>query len=282
MIKQYDEKTLSKLKAVEVSILRDIIRVCNEHGIKCFLSFGSLIGAIRHHGFIPWDDDMDISMFREDYEKFISIFDAELGDKYDLMTPLREKGFASTVIKVEKRGTTFIPRHSIAMKCRQGIFVDIFVYDKVSSDEKQYRRQAKKARFLSMLMFLAGSPSPEININGIAGKAAKLICLCVHYMLRLCPGVKVLIYKKFEKNSIKANDEKNSVYTMYQDTEPDGCIADISDILPLKEVMFEDIKVNIPKNYDYILTKRYGNYMELPPENERVNHAAAVIDFGEV
>lgn len=282
MIKKYDNATLKKLQEVEVLMLRDIIEVCEKNNIGYFLVYGSLIGAIRHHGFIPWDDDMDIAMLRNDYEKFADIFDSEMGEKYDLMTPLREKGFSSTVIKVEKKGTTFIPEHSKTMKCRQGIFIDIFVYDKVSSDKKQYRKQARKARLFSMLMFLIGSPNPEINIKGLKGTMAKVICKCVHYAFKICPWARTLIYRKFVKNSVKANNENVSEYTIYQETELDKSIADIKDILPYKKVEFENIKVNVPQNYDYILRKRYGDYMQMPPEEERVNHAADVIDFGEV
>lgn len=281
MVKQYDDTTLKKLQAVEVSILKDIIKVCNKFGIEYFIMYGSLIGAIRHHGFIPWDDDVDISMFRDDYEKFVQVFDKELGEKYNLATPLRKKGYASAIIKVEKKGTTFISAYSKDMKCEQGIFVDIFVYDKVSSNKRIYRSQIIKARLLSMLLFLAGSPNPEINIAGIKGRVARVICKCIHYALKLCPDVRRVLYKQFVKNSVRANSEKTSKYTTYQSTAPDEDVADIGDILPCHEVPFEDIEVKIPKNYDYILRKIYGDYMQLPPKEERINHAADIIDFGD-
>ena len=281
MVKQYDDCTLKKLQAVEVSILKDVIKVCKKYNIEYFVMYGSLIGAIRHHGFIPWDDDVDISMFRDDYEKFVQLFDKELGKKYDLVTPLREKGYASAIVKVEKKGTTFISEYTKAMKCKQGIFIDIFVYDKVSADERQYRKQAKRTRFLSMMLFLVGSPNPEINIKGIKGTIAKIICKCMHYMFKICPGARTGIYKKFVNYSVKANHEKVSEYTSYQCIEIDECRIDINDVLPCNEVPFEDIKVNIPKNYDYILRKIYGDYMKLPPKEERINHAADIIDFGD-
>lgn len=281
MMKQYDDKTLKKLQQTEIDMLADIIDICEKYDINYFGIYGTLIGAIRHNGFIPWDDDMDIGMFREDYEKFEKVFDRELGDKYDLMTPLREKGFASTVIKVEKKGTKFVPECSKKMKCKQGIFIDIFIYDKVSSDQKLYQKQAKKTRFLARLIFLAGSPDPEIPLKGITKVAAEIICKSVHYLLKIVPGIHVFLYKKFEKYSTMANGEETDIYVMFQDNEPDKSIAKKSDILPCKQIAFDGVQMSIPQNYDDVLRKRYGEYMTLPPVAERVNHAAYILDFGE-
>lgn len=281
MLKKYDEEILKKLQNTELSIFKDIVSVCQKHNIGYFMLFGTLIGAIRHKGFIPWDDDMDIGMLREDYDSFVKVFEKELGDKYTLTTPLRTKDFSSTVVKVQKKGTKFIPEYSKKMKCEQGIFIDIFIYDKVSANEKQYKKQVKKTRTLSRLIFLAGSPNPEINIGGIAGRAAALLCKAGHYVFKLIPNIHVYMYKKYVKYSVMANVENSCRYTTFQSTAPDKCIVNIDDLLPYEQVAFENYTANVPKNYDYILTERYGDYMKLPPEEERVNHAADVIDFGD-
>lgn len=281
MIEQYDDETLKKLQQTETDMLVDIIRVCEKYDIPYFGIYGTLIGAIRHNGFIPWDDDMDIGMFREDYERFEEIFDREMGDKYDLMTPLREKGYASTVIKVEKKGTRFVPECSRKMKCKQGIFIDIFLFDKVSKDEKQYRKQAKRTRLLARLIFLAGSPEPEIPMSGFKKTLAEIVCKSVHYVLKIVPNIHVFLYKQFEKYSTMANREETDMYVMFQDNDPDKSIAKKSEILPCEKVLFNGIQMYIPKMYDAVLTKRYGEYMTLPPLEERVNHAAHIIEFGE-
>lgn len=281
MLKKYDEEVLKKLQNTELYIFKDIVSVCQKHNIGYFMLFGTLIGAIRHKGFIPWDDDMDIGMLRADYDRFAEVFGKEMGDKYTLTTPIRTKGFASTVVKVQKKGTRFIPEYSKTMKCEQGIFIDIFIYDKVSDNEKQYKKQVRKTRTLARLIFLAGSPNPEINIKGISGKIAAFLCKIIHYAFKLIPNIHVYMYKKYVKYSVMANKEKGLRYTTFQSTAPDKCIVNIDDLLPYEQVMFEDIMVNVPKNYDYILTERYGDYMKLPPEEERVNHAADIIEFGD-
>lgn len=281
MIRQYDSDELKKLQQVEIDICKDVHAVCKKHNIGYSIAFGSLIGAIRHNGFIPWDDDMDIVMFREDYEKFEKIFDEELSDKYYLMSPLRDKGYYGNVIKIEKKGTTFINKHSNKMKCAQGIFVDIFVYDKVSEKEKLFKKQCRKSRFLAMLIFLYCSPYPEIPMKGIIGNAAKVICFIVHYILHIIPQGNVLLYKKYEKVCKFSNKTKSDKYIIYQDEYSHRTIINKSDVKPYKIVSFDGEQLCIPNNYDKILRNYYGDYMQLPPVDKRVNHAADVLDFGE-
>ena len=84
MIGEYEESTLKKLQGIQLGILKDFIDVCKKYDLKYFLIFGTAIGAARHKGFIPWDDDIDIGMLRSDYDKFIDIMDKEMGEKYNL------------------------------------------------------------------------------------------------------------------------------------------------------------------------------------------------------
>ncbi len=281
MLKQYDNETLKKLQQVELEILLDIKRMCEKYDIGYSITYGSLIGVIRHKGFIPWDDDIDLMMFRDEYEKFEKIFDKELGDKYKLMTPLREKGYSGNVIKVMKKNTKFIYKQSMKQKCDQGIFIDIFIWDRVSKNEKKFKKQAKKVRFLAMLLFLAGTPYPEINIGGVVGILSKVICFVTHYALKLWPNRGVHLFNMYTKECMKSNNEDTSIYTVYQVPDVENCIVDRNDVIPYIQGEFEGEMVNIPHEYDKILKNMYGEYMELPPEDKRVNHAADIIDFGE-
>ena len=281
MVRQYSEQELKGLQSVEIEICKDIHDVCKKNNIGYSIAFGSLLGAVRHKGFIPWDDDMDIVMFREDYEKFEKIFDKELGDKYYLMSPLRDSGYYGNVVKVEKKGTTFINKHSNRMKCPQGIFVDIFIYDKVPEDEKIFRKQKNKSRILAMLIFLYCSPYPEIPLKGVSGVMAKVICFVMHYVLHVIPRGNVLLYKKFIKACKMSNDTKSDKYIIYQDVNASGTVVDRKDVEPYDMICFDGEQLNIPNNYDKVLRNYYGDYMQLPPEDKRVNHAADILDFGE-
>lgn len=281
MNKQYDEAILKKLQNTELQMLKDIIAVCEKHNIGYSVAYGTLIGTVRHKGFIPWDDDMDLIMFRDDYDKFCSIFQDTLSDKYKLMSPINDKNYCGNVIKVMKKGTRFINKHNNKLKCEMGIFIDIFVYDKVSGNIKQYEKQKRKSRMLAMLLFLSGASNPEIPINGIVGKCAKIICFVMHYLLKLIPDVSVKLFNRYNKICMLANDEDTDVYTVYQAVNADERIINRKNFEPYKKLPFEDIEVNVPREYDKFLTKVYGNYMELPPLEERVNHAADLLDFGE-
>ena len=281
MKKQYDSEVLKKLQSVECDMCKDIHDVCAKHNIGYSIAFGSLIGAIRHKGFIPWDDDMDIVMTRQDYENFEKIFDEELGDRYYLMSPLRDKRYLGNVIKIEKKGTAFVNKHSKKMKCPQGIFIDIFIYDKIPDDGALFNKQKKMSRLYAMLVFLYCSPWAEVGMRGIKGALAKAICFIMHYILHLIPHGNVFLYKKMLKYSTMSNDSDSERYIIYQDFDASGTIVSMEDIEPYRQVEFDGKVLNIPNNYDKVLKDYYGDYMELPPVEKRVNHAADVLDFGE-
>ena len=111
--KPYDEEILERLHGVQLQILGDLDRVCRKYGIKYFALYGTAIGAVRHGGFIPWDDDIDVGMLREDYDKFIDIFNKELDGDYELITPYKDSDYTCTVTHLQKKGTKFrnIYRH---------------------------------------------------------------------------------------------------------------------------------------------------------------------------
>lgn len=272
--KQYDKETLKKLQEAELQVLLKIKEVCDEYDIGYSLMYGSLIGAARHNGFIPWDDDMDIIMLRDDYEKFIKIFNKVTDDNYTFYSPLTDKNYSSSIGRVMKNDTVFIPDCYRKSKFKFGVYVDIFVLDKAINDKKKLKKQIFKSRFLAMLLFLIGSPTPIIPNKGLIGKAEALICYMIHYFFRLFPKSNVFFYKLFDNNAKKYNDIETTKYGVFLDNEIETSFIDIRDLVPYTELKFEGVDVKVPRNYDKILKKKYGNYMELPPLEDRVNHAA--------
>ena len=122
----YPPEILDKLHKVQLEILEDFIRVCNKYGLRYFAIYGTAIGAVRHEGFIPWDDDIDVGMLRRDYDRFFEVFEKELGDKYNLLTPEIDPRYACTVTHIQRKGTRFVSEMSKDLKCEQCIFMDIF------------------------------------------------------------------------------------------------------------------------------------------------------------
>lgn len=281
MLQEYDEDLLEKLKLAELNILKDYIKVCDKYNINYFLVYGTAIGAVRHNGFIPWDDDIDVGMLREDYDKFVEVVEQELGQDYILTTPLTMKGYASTVIKLQRKNTKFVPQMSRTMKCDLCIHIDIFIYDNFDDDEKIALKKIRQTRRISQITFLCGSPYPIIEIGGIKQVMAKVLCFMAHYVLKILFISPQRLYKKFEAISTSANNQQTKYMTSYEDTWPLKDKLTREDLFPLKEMKFEDIYVKLPNQYDKLLRATYGDYMQLPPENQRVNHAAEIVDFGD-
>ena len=123
------EVTLRQLQLAELDILLEIDRVCTENNIKYFLDSGTALGAVRHKGFIPWDDDIDICMMRDDYEKFIRLAPEKLSQKYFLQTLKTDPGYNKLHAKVRKNGTVFKEDANLMRNMNHGLFVDIYPFD---------------------------------------------------------------------------------------------------------------------------------------------------------
>lgn len=280
--KMYEPDVLDKLHNVQLQILRDFIKVCEKYNLPYFAVYGTAIGAVRHQGFIPWDDDIDVAMLREDYDKFCKVFQKELGQEYNLLTPEIDGRYACTVTHIQRKGTKFISEASQDLKCEQCIFMDIFPLDYVAKKKKDALRQSRMTNIFGRLLFLAGTAYPVIPYGGVKGKAAAIICWAIHYILVLFRVKPAYLYKKYLSIATKYNNADKSTYVT--SFEYAGGLKDRvkkADLFPLKKVSFEDLHVNIPANNHEFLSKVYGDYMKIPPKEQQINHMPLVIDFGE-
>lgn len=278
----YEKTVLEKLHRVQIEILNDFIMVCEKYDLTYFAIYGTAIGAVRHHGFIPWDDDIDVGMLRKDYEKFCGIFQKELGEKYNLLTPEIDERYACTVTHIQKKGTKFVSQISKNMQYEQCIFIDIFPFDYVAKDNAASKKQAIQAVFLGKLLFLSGTPYPNIMYSGLKKEIAGLLCNIIHYVLKIFNIKTKWIYKKYIKTVTQYNIEgKGDYITSF---EYEGCLKDKikkDELFPLDKVKFENLEIYIPANNDKFLSKVYGNYMEIPDESKQVNHMPLILDFGD-
>lgn len=279
LYKQYDPLVLKKLQGVQTQMLKDVLDVCEKYDLPCFLIYGTAIGAVRHKGFIPWDDDIDVGMLRKDYDRFLEVFDQELRDHYEVLTPETDSRYACTVTHIQRKNTVFVTEMTKNLKCNCRIFMDIFPFDNVPDSPKEQNRLLKKSTLYGKLLFLSGSGSPHIPYSDILYYVMHLGCMLIHGFLKLFHITPPFLYRRFKKVSTAFNDKDYEYVTSYEYT---GCIKDKikkSDILPLKKVPFENIYAYIPANNDAFLKKVYGDYMQIPPIEERVNHAPLVIQF---
>lgn len=255
--------------------------VCHELGIRYAVYGGTAIGAVRHRGFIPWDDDIDACLPREDYDRLIVEGPALLGPDYVLLSQEIDPEYPKTFGILGLVGTEFVPGAAAQRDYRMPIGVDLFPLDRVPRDRRAYTRQNRRAWVWGRMMFLHGSATPDSGLDGALGTAADAVFLGVHvglHALRISPRA---IYRKWEAAARRYNDSGSPVLGDYSTQDPLRWSAREDEIFPTVRVPFEDIQVELPRSYDTILTRGYGDYMSLPPEEERVNHAPVRIDFGE-
>lgn len=262
---------LIKLKKAELEILDEIDRVCNKNNIQYFLMFGTLLGAVRHDGFIPWDDDIDIGMLRDDYDKFIEIAPKELKGKFTLDYITTNKNYYMPFVKVRNSKTRFEEKSTINYNGPKGIWVDIFPYNYCEYDKVNFY-----LKFKSKLLFLmyATLTYKNLHLNNNSFK------------VKLCSKLfsNKTIFNIIDKLSVCNKKTEKIVYYNFRGLKH-VVIFDKNEIFDVKKITFENKKYYAPKHNQKVLEKLYGSdYMKLPPIEQRECHHPQRIVFedGEV
>lgn len=275
------KEELRKLQLLELDMLIEFDRVCRNHGIIYSISSGTMLGAVRHKGFIPWDDDADISMLREEYEKFRLVaneLDPKICFFQDHATdPEYRWGYA----KLRRTGTQYIRVGQEHLKCKTGVFVDIFPLDDVPESCIGRVLQRERCFVTRKLMYsevgrLSDSETPFMRrVYSLLSK------IPVDYAFR-----------RLEKYSRKSrNDSPNLVRTLMFDALGKKTKKQYGDLwygrpkkwfLNVKDYAFEGCMLSGTRDSDEYLTFKYGDYMKLPPEDARQqNSPVSFLDFGE-
>lgn len=255
---------------VELEILDEIDRLCRENGLRYSLAYGTLLGAIRHHGFIPWDDDIDIMMPREDYDRLKSIWGEKAKDGFIYMDETMYRDYANNFAKVRKDHTTFLQfENERTCSYHTGFFVDIFPADRLAPG-----RIARKVQYAEFALNLLYNRSYTSGANGARHYAEKFLLGVVpkrsHQKLSNALG----------RHSRRWNDDSSAQIVFAND--PTALTRyyppDLFD--HLIRVPFQGKEYSVFREYDAVLRLRYGDYMQLPPEEERVwRHHPIIVDF---
>lgn len=271
----YSQEQIRKIQELEIKNLRVIDEVCKKLKIQFFLYGGSLIGAVRHKGFIPWDDDLDVAMLREDYMKFIEQAPAILPDEYYLQSPYNDKKTPYLYTKLRLKGTTCVEYCYHRLKIEHGIYVDIYPIDNIPDDDAEFLKCFNAYQKLVKKYVVRQSHYPSVESQSFKRKIRNL----VRYIVST--GYKIVPQSYFVKKADKIMTKYNHVETSRKGNlfypEPKNFFYDM---LPLEDGEFEGMTVKLPKNWDKHLSFRYGNYMEFPPEEERIGHKRYILDFG--
>ncbi len=269
---------MNKLQKYELKIANEIKCLCEKHNINYFIDYGTLLGAVRHQGFIPWDDDFDIGMLREDYDRFVVIAEKELPKYLFLQTVNTDKFYGLPFAKVRMNNTTFLESSCNESKAHSGIYVDIFPYDNFDSEN----HKAKNIQFA--LFYYSTLLKLKCNIKPWNYQGSNILTYFKYLPFRLLSN----FYSKD-----RLINEYNESVSYFRSIDCNNVFCSESNMknfrLHSKRLYqnlclykFEDYEFLGPEQFDLVLSDYYGDYMKIPDEVNKIStHDVIVVDYEE-
>ncbi len=274
----YSNEELRSIQLIELDVLREIISICKILSIEYFVIGGTCLGAARHHGFIPWDDDIDLGMRRKDYDIFLEKAPALLPKKYFLQTPVTDRNSPYTYAKVRVEGTEFIEYCNRKVDMHKGIYCDIFPFDEVPDDEMLNIKQHKSFTRVNNVFFYRQTPDVFFPPRNIFDKLKSIVRLLYHFFLKITTN-REMILSRLKRISEAYNGTGQSALANLNFPRRKTEYIRITDLYPLKQMLFEDLRVNVPKNTDEYLKTHFGDWTLLPPPDQQVGHKPYRVSF---
>lgn len=272
----YPDGVLERLQDAARSILAAIDATCRENGITYFIDSGTCLGAVRHGGFIPWDDDADVGMPIEDYRRFLELAPKALPQGFSLHTMRDTKGLPVLWAKVFLDGTLFYDDLYEQAGCRQSIFVDVFPYVALDRDPVRADERGKAAVRLQQKAWLHSVHTPRVPASMRTPGLFRAGFAIGHYTIgRLYTPQKLM-------DSFESLLAVNDAGDRWVDTAYPQFGAFATDVLlPTREIAFCGLRLMGPHDTDSYLTTLYGDYRQFPPMSERYTHLPVMLDFGD-
>lgn len=263
-----------KIWNIEINILVEFMRVCNKNNLKFFVAHGTLLGAVRHKGFIPWDDDIDVNMPRKDFDKLVKISKKEFEQPFFFQVVSNDKNSFSGTGKLRISSATGMDFQDIGINTNNGLFIDVFPMDGIIENEKKRKKQSKKVEnYRGLLSAKIYGEKLDYYHEYEKKQWEKLI-----KKAKLFPK-KYLIYKfnKWCKKYSKSETEREGIISFI--TDYTCCYWYKKDYEDLILLDFETIKVPAPKNYQRCLSIKWGDYMKMPDDNVKgKKHCDVIMD----
>ena len=251
----------------EIDILQRVDEICQRHGLCYFAIGGTALGAVRHKGFIPWDDDIDVGMPREDYTRFLEAAKEELPAGYHLQHFSTEPKTPFYFAKIRRDGTKFVEYYLRDADIHQGVFVDIFPFDHVPEKEIVKKLHFRLCRGLYQL-FLCKSLTTVCSSRFERKENRKsAVRKLVHYALFWLP--KSWLYHALDKSCQMFNKQETQELSHIVRRR---LRVYLKDLYPISYLPFDGIEMPVPCNYDAYLKAQFGDYDALPPEEKRYGH----------
>lgn len=285
----YGPGELERLRKTEMEIYREFARVCDAHGLRFCGTFGTALGAVRHGGYIPWDDDMDISMPRADYERLIELARGGVfSAPYELLEPRFTDGYVLNFAKLTRADSTFVEATDTDRTYHSGIFIDIFPLDTVPRQKRRRYRVYRRAFVLAKLLVLTeyGRPKLPKGLHPAVRAVLRAAFLAAHGLLRLTGQTSRKMYGRYLAAAQSCADEDTGVLAdliMYRQESnhwlPDPLYPEKM-LFPARDTAFEDAMMRVPAAPRAYLARTFGDtWNQLPPEEDRHTHAPAVLVF---
>lgn len=266
---------LAKLHQVELALLADIIHICENEKIPYFLIGGSLLGAIRHKGFIPWDDDIDVGFLRADYERFLQVAESHLTKQEIIITDKNTADYGMAFAKFAATNTEISEAQNLPNRSVHNVYIDLFPFDKIPASKLERKKQYIQFKILTKAILerlhygQEDSWYKRIVVNLIN------ICLASFSVKRLKQW-RYRVATKYETDGLLDVINISSQY----DYGREIMLKDEQN--RLIQWQFEDLIVNVPDAYDTILTRMYHDYLRLPPKSEqKEKHLSTLMIDGE-
>lgn len=260
-----------KLWRCLLEILSVIDDICKRHDISYFAIFGTLLGAVRHQGFIPWDDDLDIGIKRKDYDRFISIAQKEVHGKFFLQTSLTDRNYYREHARIRNSETTGISECLQANGCNNGIYVDIIPIEKYS-DSPMGKFHSAFSRVLGRILYI------KVRYKNMPRKTLRnkflFYCGC---FINLKAGHRFREWIE-ARNACRDTGMLTLGDVYYSHFSMSNLIYSDDDFDDILEMKFENTTIPCPVGYVHILETTYGDYMRFPPKEKRGKDHSTVFD----
>ncbi len=270
-----EQAMLQKVHTVQMALLREVARVCRENEIQWFLCCGTLLGAVRHQGFIPWDDDVDIGMLRQDYEKFCRLAPSKMDSRFCVQSWYTEPEYPLPFAKVRMRNTLYVEEKSAVFQ-ENGFYVDVFPFDNGPDGEQEQINHGKKLNDLFRRKLMKSGYRPWIEQDRV-NWVKRIGYLPYVWMARR--DTQQALAQQYDALAVSLPEghlvcrqrglRHLECYPRewFQETVPHS---------------FEGEQFPVPVHYHDILTAQFGDYMTPPPKEKRENrHQIIQVDFGD-
>lgn len=271
----YTDEDIKKIQAIELQSLDVLIEVCRKLKIRFFMYGGSLLGAVKYHGFVPWDDDLDIAMLREDYEKLIKEGAALFPKEYEIQHPKTNKRTPYPYIKLRRKDTAMVEYRNHMIKINHGVYFDIYPIDNLPDNYADYLQQKISYDKWINIFLVRQNYRLDKKVSTMKGFLHLVIRFCQSIIANMIPLDYIM--GKIDSISMRYNTQR----TINQGNLTFPRPVNFFNGVEFRKAEFEGRSVYIPSGYEINLANRYGSIDRLPPENKRVGHKPFILDLGE-